>query len=188
MSIFKTIREKFQYWLLARALKRLSRRKRTMGYRQAASFGILYDASSEENYRQITLLVKDLQQDQKKVKTLGLVNLKKMPEYAFPKLTFEFCSPKDFAWDYTPKSQSVRDFIAQEYDVLIDLSSAKMFHLKYLAATSGAAFKVGRYHDQQVNIFDLMLQVNDDTPHRETIEHTIFYLKMINNDQPDINQ
>lgn len=187
MNVITNIRDGIRQWFLKKALNKVSRRKKILGYGQAQSFGIMYDASSEENYRQITHLVKDLQQDNKKIKTLGYVNLKKMPEYSFPKLTFEFCNAKNFYWDQSPLTQNVKDFIAQDFDALIDLSPSDFFHLKYLAATSTAPFKVGRFNEKYINVFDLMLEVKDDTPNKEAIEHTIFYLKMINNDQP-INQ
>jgi len=168
-------------WFLAKTLKKEGRNKKIAGYKQYTSFGILYDASTEENYKRITLLVKDLQHDQKKVKTLGFVDQKKMPEYSFPKLTFEFCNKKAFALNYQPQTQGVKDFLSQKYDVIIDLSNTEFFHLKFVAALSDAPLKVGRFHKKYVDLFDIMLELKEDAPIDEVIKQTMYYLKMINN-------
>ncbi len=152
-----------------------------MGYRQAESFGIMYDATSEDHYRHVTQLVRELQQDHKKVKTLGFVTLKKMPEHCFPKLTFEFCNGHSFSWNQQPVAQNVKDFISGSYDVLIDLTPSYLHHIKYLSAVSAATMKVGRYVEKYVEVYDLMLQVDDSNSIEETSGQVIHYLKMINN-------
>jgi hypothetical protein len=185
VKVFDNIREWLRQWFLNQALKKSTRKRKMYNYRDARNIGILYDASTEEQYQLLTGVVKDLQQDQKKVKTLGYVQLKKMPDYSFPKLTYEFCNSKSFSWNQKPKLQSINDFINQDYDILIDLSPTGFFHLKYLMAQSPAHFKVGRYADKYVQLYDLMLQVDDNNPLSEVINHTFFYLKLINNDQGD---
>jgi hypothetical protein len=188
VRLFNDIREKLNYWFLKQSLRKLNRQKKFFSFRETSSIGVLYDASTEEQYKEITLLVKDLQKEQKKVKTLGYVNLKKMPDYSFPKLTFEFCSKRDFNWNLKPGSQHIRDFINKDYDVLIDFSPSHFFQTKNLVAESPAHFKVGLYNERFVDLYDMMMQVDENTPQKETIKHTFFYLKMINNDQGDDQQ
>ncbi len=152
-----------------------------VGYQQAESVGILYDATSENDYRLVTQLVKELQQDQKKVKTLGYVTEKKMPDHCFPKLTFEFCNSASFSWDQHPVAQNVKDFISPSYDILIDLTPSGLHHVKYLSAISQAKMKVGRYVEKYVEVYDLMLQVDDSSSLQETSRQVMHYLKMITN-------
>lgn len=181
MKLIRNIKDRIRLWFLKRALKELKRTKKTFGYNQANTFGIMYDASTEENYRQIASLVKELQNDKKKVKTLGFFNMKDLPEYCFPQLSFEFCNAGNFAWNQKPKDKAVLDFIDSQYDVIIDLTPSDFFHIKYLMAISDASFKVGRFHEKYVDLYDLMIQIDDSTSQEETIKQTIFYLKMINN-------
>lgn len=183
MNIIKSLRDRFRYWLLRKAHRQLKRVKKLRGYKEAQTFGIMYDASSEEDYRQITLLVRDLQQDHKKVKTLGYVMHKKMPDYCFPKLTFEFCKASDFSWKQHPASRNVKEFIAHKYDVLIDFTPTEFAHIKYLAAISDSTMKVGAYEEKYLDVFDLLLQMDHQSSLEEKIKQTIHYLKMINNDQ-----
>jgi hypothetical protein len=181
VRILKNINHSIKYWFLIRAHKKVVRKKKLLGYSQVQSIGIIYDATSEENYRIITLLVKDLQQDFKKVKTLGFVAQKKMPDHAFPKLTFEFCNAKNFSFTQQPLTKNIKDFIAINYDILIDLTPSGFDQCKYLAAISGATMKVGRYVEEYVEVFDLMLQLDDNRSVKETSEQMLHYLNMINN-------
>jgi hypothetical protein len=183
VKIFRDLISAIRFWFLKRAEKGISREKRLLGYSQIESVGIIYDASLEENYRQITLLVKDLQQDQKKIKTLGFVTQKKMPDYCFPKLTFEFCNKKSFGWNQKPLFQNVKDFIGFKYDVLIDLTPSSFHHVKYLVAISESRMRSGIFADKYVKLYDLMLQVDENNTLKQNIEHVFYYLKMINNDQ-----
>jgi len=183
--VIRKIKDSIRHWFLGRALKNLNRKKKTFGYKNAVNFGILYDASTEDNFRQITALVKELQNDKKKVKTLGYVNLKHLPEYCFPQLSFEFCTPKSFAWNQKPMEKNVKDFIGAHYDVLIDFTPSEFFYVKFLNALSDASFKVGRFHERYIELYDLMIQIEDITSHEEAIKQTIHYLKMLNNDQSD---
>ena len=183
--MIRKIKDSIKHWFLGRALKNLKRTKKTFGYKQAVNIGILYDASTEDNFRQITALVKELQNDKKKVKTLGYIDHKQLPEYCFPQLSFEFCTYKSFAWNQKPLEKSVKDFISARYDVLIDFTPSVFFHVKFLIALSDASFKVGRFHEKYIELYDLMIQIDDTTPQEEAVKQTIHYLKMINNDQSD---
>jgi hypothetical protein len=171
-----------KHWFLKRASSKINRTRNLIGYKQAHHIGILYDASNEENYRRITLLVKDLQQDQKKVKTLGYVIQKKMPDYAFPKLTFEFCNSKSFSLTQQPITSNIKDFAENNFDILLDLTPSKLDHMKYISAVSGSKMKVGIYDEKYLDIYDLLLQLNENSTLEETIEQTLHYIKMINND------
>ncbi|MFW5706930.1 MAG: DUF6913 domain-containing protein [Bacteroidota bacterium] len=181
MKIIKDIKDSTREWFLKRAHKKVARNKKLLGYSQVKNLGILYDASEEHNYRHIVQLVKKLQDDQKKVKTMGFVNQKKRPDYCFPQLVYDFCDAKSFAWNQKPTAQNVKDFIDAEYDLLIDLTPSDFHLVKYLCAISKARMKTGRYVEKYIDIYDLMLQVDDNNSIEETSSQVIHYLKMINN-------
>lgn len=181
MKIVANLKGALRLWFLKRAMRKPERLKKFLGYSQATTFGIIYDATTEESYRRVTILVKELQQDQKKVKTMGFVNLKKLPAHAFPKLTFEFCTKKDFSITQQPLLPSINDFATHAFDVLIDLTPSDFHQMKYISAISDSLMKVGRYDDRYKDIYDLMLQIDDTNTIEETIDQVLFYLKMINN-------
>jgi hypothetical protein len=181
VKIVANLKGALRLWFLKRAMYKPDRLKKFLGYSQANTFGIIYDATTEENYRRITMLVKELQQDRKKVKTMGFVNMKKLPAHAFPKLTFEFCSQKDFSITQQPILPAINEFAKQSFDILIDLTPSDFHQMKYLSAISDSVMKVGRYDERYKDIYDLMLQVDDTNTIEETIDQVLLYLKMINN-------
>ena len=151
-----------------------------MNYDQIKSIGVLYDATHEKEYTHVTHMVRKVQFDQKSVRTLGYVSKKQMPEYCFPKLTFEFYNVKEFSWLLKPKNPFIREFIATEFDLLLDFSTSDCFYQKYIASVSAARFKVGRRHNGHEDFYDLMLEVSDDYDLNQLIEQSLHYLKLIN--------
>lgn len=185
VNIIEKIQLKLRLWLLERAHKKVQRSKKLMGYHQARNLGVIYDASTEENYNRITHLVKEFQQDGKKVKTLGFVTQKPMPDYCFPKLTFEFCNSKSFSWNQQPLARNVQTFIKENYDILIDLTPTSFHLVKYLVAISEARMKMGRYNENYIEVYDLMLQIDESSDLQQASSQAVHYLKMINNDRSE---
>lgn len=181
--MIKSTKDAIRLWFLQRAHRRIKRKKKFLNHNNARSFGILYDASVEDHYRFITLLVKDLQQDQKRVKTLGFVTQKKMPEYCFPKLTFEFCNAASFNWMQKPKQKNINDFLAEDFDVLIDFTPSGFFQMKYVTAISMAKMKTGRFAEKYIDIYDFMIHLDDKASIKETSDQMIHYLKMFDNEK-----
>lgn len=188
VKFLKNIREKFYQRILLQTVSRLKRDKNFVSFPNVTTIGIIYDASTEAQHRSITNFVKDLQNEQKKIKSLGYVNLKKMPEYCFPQLIFEFCNSRSFRWNLKPSLQNLKDFAANDFDLLIDFTPSSFYQIKNIVAGSPAHFKVGRYVEKFIELYDLMIQVDDHTPLDEVLKHTYFYLKMINNNDQGEDQ
>ncbi len=180
MSAIKKIKEKYRKFFFRRELKKITRHKKVINYFDAKNIGIIYDASIEENYLLITSFTKELQQEGKKVNTLGYIRQKKKPEYSFPKLIFGFFSSEDFKWNYKYKSNYVKEFVESEFDILIDFSPDDIFLAKYVAGLSKACYKVGTYSEDYYNIYDLLIEVSKSCTLEELMEHSVHYLKTIN--------
>ncbi|MBS4014626.1 MAG: hypothetical protein KGZ97_12870 [Bacteroidetes bacterium] len=175
MAISRKIKE----FCFNRQRKKIIRNKTIVNYYDAVSIGIIYDASKEQDYVFITQAVKELQKDQKKVKTLGFIRQKKMPAYGFPKLTFEFCTKKDFSWNFKPKKQEIKEFIEYPFDILIDLTARDIYQFKYIVGLSKSNFIVGPFDEKWNKFYDLMIKVNDDCSIEEFLKHCYHYLKML---------
>lgn len=181
MNVTGNIKRKIQNWFWARELVHLRRVKSPMSFEKVKSVGILYDATNEADYTQITHLVRKLQFEQKVVRTLGYVSRKKMPDYCFPKLTFEFYNLKEFNWLLKSNNSFIKEFISTEFDLLIDFTPSDCFYQKYIASVSAAHFKVGRRHPDQEKYYDFMIEVPENYDLDQLIEQTLFYLRLINN-------
>ena len=181
MSALKKIIKKYRDYFFKKKRRNISRQKKVINYYDAKNIGLIYDASYEENYLLITEITRILQLDDKKVCSLGFVRQKKTPEHCFPKLIFGFFSSQDFTWNLEAKSNFVNEYIKTEFDILIDLSPSDIFHTKYVTGLSKAKYKVGIYSKEYFYIYDLLLDVNENISLEALIEHSLHYLKTINN-------
>jgi len=179
VSLFRKIKHWIRMFFFRREMKKASRKKMVVGLEESRKIGLVYEASSEETYRMATDLAKELQKSGKRVKAMGFVPHKTKPDYLLDHLNFSYFSRKDFKWNLKLKTDTLKEFVNTEFDILIDLSPSDLFLVKYLSGLSGARYKTGKYHPEYVEVYDLMLQVDDAFPLDELIEHTINYLQMI---------
>ncbi len=165
--------------LKRRALRSFAREPHVVSYSMANHMAILYEMNPEGDHAPITLFIKQLQLENKKLSVVAYYPLKRMPEgMDVPKETICVIR-KDFSLLMRPKNEALRQFLNKEFDILIDLSSHKAFPMKMLAALTPAAYKVGAHHPDYVDIYDLILDVKDNCTASELAKHVIHYLKII---------
>ena len=68
----------------------------------------------------------------------------------------------------------------KEFDMLIDLSLESCFSIQYIAGSSKAKFKVGRFGINPLNFYDLMLQVDDKIKLEDYLKYIKHYLTILN--------
>ena len=180
MGIFDNIEKRIQTYFFGRELSKVSRKKKVVGFDSARKIGILYDCSQEKHYREVVRLVKDLEQQGKTVHALGFVRQKKMPDYTLAQLNLSFCHRSDFSWRLRLKSPQLQNFIRSGFDLLIDLSPEDLILMKFVMGLSDATYKAGPYHQEYVEVYDLMISEKNEASLKELIEHKLHYLKIIN--------
>ena len=180
MGIFDNIEKRIQTYFFGRELSKVSRKKKVVGFDSARKIGILYDCSQEKHYREVVRLVKDLEQQGKTVHALGVVRQKKMPDYTLAQLNLSFCHRSDFSWRLSLKSPQLQNFIRSGFDLLIDLSPEDLILMKFVMGLSDATYKAGPYHQEYVEVYDLMISEKNEASLKELIEHMLHYLKIIN--------
>ena len=180
IKFIEDIKHKIGQWVFLRELKHNKRIKSVCNLEDAKSIGILYEATSPEQILEIKPLVKYFFGLRKDVKAFGYVNSKKYDECHIPKLQYDFFNLKDLNWYYKPQNDYIKNFVQQEYDILINLSDSSCIPIKYLVASSLARFKVGQ-HEDGYEIYDLMIKLDKK---EESVKKLILeiskYLKVIN--------
>ncbi len=179
MGFIRKIIRTFRLFLLRRALKSLKRRRRVIGYEKARLLALLYNTPEDDQPAFLNRLVNQLQTEGKTVDAVGFFNNRIIPENVNPSPPVRLCHKNDFAWTMRPKTAFLKDFVAREYDILIDLSSSEAYQMKYLAALSPAMYKVGANHPDFIDIYDLIINVNEQCKADELAKHVIHYLKVI---------
>jgi|TARA_B110000967_G_C18806121_1_gene521137 hypothetical protein len=180
IQFLEDIKHKIGQYVFQRDLKHNKRIKSVSNLDDSKSIGILFDATTKEQIKEIKPLVDYFFGMKKEVKAFGYVNSKNFDECHIPKLQYDFFNLKDLNWYYKPQNDYIKNFVKKEYDILINLSDSNCIPIKYLVASSVARFKVGKF-EEGYDIYDLMIKLDkkEDSMAR-LISEIAKYLKIIN--------
>jgi hypothetical protein len=165
---------------LRRESSRVRRVRKVINLARASSIGVLYYLPDEPTYRKISKYVKKLQDSGIKVKALGYVHSKRLTGQFLPKLSYDFLYPAGLNWQFKPVAQAAKDFIDEEFDILLDLSVEDYIPLLYITGVSRARFKAGLKSDRRSRYLDLMIDLGEKDGLDELIEQVDHYLTIIN--------
>lgn len=126
--------------LLRQTLANQRRRRKTHTLESARTIGILFDATEENDRREVLELAHTLEEKRrKKVRLLGFVDNKHpLGQTQFPQFT-----QKELHWNGKPKSEAVAVFVADPVDLLLCLNKSEVPWINWAAAASLAAMKIG---------------------------------------------
>ncbi len=178
MGIIRYIRVYAGKLLLQKQAKNLRRAKQMHNIETARSIGIIYVYKNEIEFRVIEGLIRDLRERKKDVKALVYLPYINLLEYIPQKLSIDFVTPNDLSFYYHLQGTRVHDFIARDFDILLDFNFMKFFPLETVTAISHAKFKVGYYDDDHLAMYDMILKSNIHNL-EEVIKHSMHYLEMV---------
>lgn len=189
MSIFKKIKQLIRNSYIKLELKDNTRERtpNRFNFNAIKTVGILFDATSPEDFELLKRYVVYLREHRKKVKVLGFFSTKQIPEMAFSKLEYDFFSTKELNWFGKPSSVVIQNFIDEEFDLLIDLNVNDLFPLKYISALSKANFKVGKFNENGVEIYDMMIDSDNTKTLKYFLRQIDIYITMLNKVEPSLN-
>ncbi len=145
----------------------------------AKRIGIVFNATKQDDYRQILGFVKDIQDMGIEVKVLGFVNDKDVPtEYLFKK-NFSYFLKKSLNWYRKPVNPEVEKFLHEKFDIVIDFSLDNDYLFNYIIALSPSRFKVGKFKEPNSH-YDFMIKINKGKELKYFIEQARHYLEIIN--------
>ncbi len=173
------VKRSIQLYLLRRAMKKLEYKKRVVSYDNAKRVGLFFDAGADGRPAFINKIINNLEHDGKSVFVLGFFNQKKIPEGLKNNEKAGFVSKNCFSVWMRPKSDVVRNFVDQPYDLLIDLTVQGHFMVKYVAGITKASYKAGVHHSDYLCVYDLLLHLDEQTTDEKLADHAIHYLKIL---------
>jgi len=166
-------------YVLKKKIKQLRRIKKVHNLKTAKRIGIVFNATKQDDYKQISSFVKDIQDIGIEVKVLGFVNDKDVPnEYLFKK-NFSYFLKKSLNWYRKPVNHEVEKFLKEKFDIVIDFSLENDYLFNYIIALSPSRFKVGKFKEPN-NHYDFMIKINQNRDLKYFIEQTGHYLEVIN--------
>jgi hypothetical protein len=189
MSIIQKIKQAIANGYLKLELKDNIRERKPnkFSFPQIKTVGIIFDAASPEDFELVKRYVLYLREHRKKVKVLGYYPSKRIPEMTYSKLEYDFFSAKEINWFGKPTAMVVQNFINEEYDVLLDLNINDHFPLKYITALSKASFKVGKYNEKDIEIYDMMIDSDNTKTLKYFLRQVDLYITMLNKVEPSLN-
>lgn len=189
MSIFKKIKQLVIDNYIKLELKDNPRvlKPHKFDFSTIKTVGIVFDATNPEDFELVKRYVLYLREHRKKVKAMGYFSTKHIPDLAFSKLEYDFFSTKELNWFGKPSSIVIQNFIDEEYDLLIDLNINDHFPLKYISALSKANFKVGKFNEKGLEIYDMMIDSDNTKTLKYFLRQVDIYVTMLNKVEPSLN-
>ena len=185
MSIIQSIKNIAGNYFLSLEMKTLKREIMFVNMLDAKTVGIVFDATESSDFELVKKYITYLKEMKKRVKAIGFYNQNAVPALAYSKLEYDFFCQKELTWHNSPNSVYVKNFIEDQYDILLDLNLDDLFPLRYISSLSKAKFKVGKKSEKNNPIFDLMIETREGKGLKYFLKNIDTYIFIINkkNDQ-----
>lgn len=180
MKLPKKIRTRLGQIKFAQEIHKLKIKHEIVAFENAASIGLVYDATNEVDYETIRAYVKTIRSQYKKdVLSMGFVDKKEMPPSQFAQYGMDFFTRRDLDFRMIPKNPLVDNFIEKKFDILINLHSGNCFPLRYICALSRARFRIGPYDKKNTMCYDMMIHRSGETSLKTIIQETEEFIRKI---------
>lgn len=149
--------------------------RQTIEYKKAWEVGILYSVEGLDKHETIKDFVKLLEKDIKKVEVLTFLG-KDKENLEF---RYNFFTVSDFSFWGEPISDSIKKFAEKKFDFLLYLDLEPNLYMENILARSLASCRIGNFHNNKQDFFELMVNVNENDKIRHLINQVYHYIKII---------
>lgn len=178
--MFSKLKSKVGHSSLSKHLKGLVRSKKVYNLDSARRIGLLFVVNTDTVFEQVLNFVNYLKDKNLDVKVVAYFPGKEIPQQFLLRKNINVFTKKDLNWYLKPLSLFVEEFIAEDFDILIDLSMEENFPMKWIVSLSRAKFKVGNL-SYYGNPNDLIINVKPGENLDFLISQLKHYLHLINN-------
>jgi len=174
------IKENIAYYWLRKKLSKENRNTCFHNYNTAKSIVLLFDASKQEDYKEVYSFFNKLSKTGMRVQMVGFNYSKDLFDFYQTGVYFSYFSKQDFHWYGGIKNPKLNDFLQEEWDILIDFGiNNNRYFINAIAALSKAQFKIAT-KKHSTTIYDFIIDIEKNKNLTYFIEQIDFYLKMIN--------
>jgi hypothetical protein len=176
--------QKIKKYFATRSIKKvLSNQKRNSYYidfKSIKSILILFEADSEDQNFFIKDCIATLSEQGKKVSAWGYFDQKEISTPVFPH--YRLFANKELSFLGIPNPALTKELQANEYDLVIELSTKDILPLDYLLAAAISPLKISKKKLYK-GISDLMIDITETSDARFLFEQILFYLNKIKTKQ-----
>lgn len=180
--------EKIKHSLALHQLKKesahIERVRKDPDIHREAFVGILYDATDKDQFEAVREVFRDLKNNRKNPVSLGYIDHKEPFSFhplARPESDYFF--KHQLNWMQKPSSPVVENFIAEPFDLLINLSLQDNYPLNYITAVSKAGLKIGRAQSEISFCYDMSFYLDEQSDLRSFAYTIIHYLSQLNHEK-----
>jgi len=177
--MLQKLKENIGYYFLERKITKVERIPAFLNLEEAKTIGIIAHIVTIEDNKIILEFVKWLQQKNKQIHILVLLDNEELT-HTFPAGNFNlFFSKKNLSWFGKPRKIQYESFIQTPFDILIDTTLLPIMTIQYIFGLSKARFKVGKFYEEHAYA-DFMIRLKPDDTLPFFIEQIKHYLTQIN--------
>ena len=153
--------------------------RETLNYDEVKEVGLLFSNVNDDNHKAINYFVKLLKKDGKNVKALAFFEDKHSNPYD---VRFDFFTAKDIIKGQISSLQ-VNEFVERRFDYLYCISLHPFPVFDFIMERSQAKCRIGKYDENHINSYDLMVEPSSENDSVELILQMIHYTKtmLVNN-------
>ncbi len=187
MELFQGIRLKAGNMLLAKKASSLKRKRFYSNISMVRKIGIVWDASKIAEFSILSRFHQKMNERGITVEILGYFPGKELPDQYTAQRFLSIIRKHELNYLYIPASKDAMDFMANKFDVLININSGKVFPLQYILEMSHAGFKVGLYESSEnESPLDMMMDIKQPVNIESYLTDVVEYLEMINSEKSKI--
>jgi len=177
--MFTTIRQQIGYRMLKSTIQQQHRERKYYNFETAQTIGIIFNADDKQSVQSVHKLSRSLKDRKIVVYAIGYYNKKTSLDFSFLGAIVSYFPVKDVNWYFKPINLVITDFCQQVFDIIIDLSTEDHPTLKYIIGLSKAKMKLGRGDVKHTAIYDLLINVQQDSDVEQYISQLSHYLTTI---------
>lgn len=157
-----------------------ARIQKSVNLAKAKSIALLFEIADEQAYITAQKIAESFRTANQKIRVVCYSPYKIDPPFFIPKLQYEILNSTNRNWRYQPVKPFVKDFIEEDFDLVVNLNLNRDLTLLYLLVMSKASIKVGPYAEDLHGFYDLMVHATADETPETFAEQVIRYLNHIN--------
>ncbi|HAX92452.1 MAG TPA: hypothetical protein DCY25_00650 [Bacteroidales bacterium] len=183
MELLRNLRIRIGKSKLAGRMARIRRKPLYINFFHIRTIGIVWDASSPDDFSFLTRFHQKMAEQNKDVRILGYFPGKELPD-RYTAIRYFTCIKKtELNFFYCPVHPDSESFINTKFDLLIDINFMNLFPLFYASSLSQAGIKVGLSGENpETSPFDLMISMKSPVSTEKYLDQVLYYLDMINSE------
>ena len=158
------------------AANAIERDRQVVSLRNAKSIGMICEITDEDSYKDVFAVFSKLQTISK-VQMVGYINENSVPFYCLEQLAADYFCKKNLNWYGKPDMVQIDDFVATDFDILIDFTKSNLAPIHYILTLTHASFVTGG-NTFNKEYYDLLIE-GEELSNKKLLENIYVYTQKL---------